>query len=96
MPIFKGSTIDWYMASGIVRNHPCEVRIDVSSVVVSFRYENINYVCSGHEIAKGHFELKDPDRKAKATLHMKPDDDVLEGWWLEGGYDCMWRITLDE
>ena len=74
----------------------CEVRIANSEIVVSYRVgaRLINY--EGREVAPGHFELTAPRIRGSATLHRSPESDWLEGHWIEGEIEGMWRIHISE
>jgi len=51
----------------------------------------------GVEQAPGHFRLtKVGDNGSIASLHRFPGGKTLDGWWLEDGYEGMWRITLSD
>jgi hypothetical protein len=53
-------------------------------------------VYEGAEEAPGHFRLTSPAVNGRATLHQFPGDDMLEGFWAEGGGRGMWRIQLND
>ena len=73
----------------------CEVRINGSEIVVSYRDDSRWITYRGNEVAPGHFELSS-DHGGKATLHRSPDSDWLEGFWIESPEEGMWRIELGE
>lgn len=50
----------------------------------------------GNEEGPGHFKLTWPEVKGRATLQYFKDDNVLDGWWLEDGYDGMWQVSIDK
>jgi hypothetical protein len=77
----------------------CEVRIGEGSIVVS--YEDANYVgivvYEGSEVEPGHFKLtRKGDVFGRATLHRFKDGEVFDGWYVEDGYEGMWRVHLEE
>lgn len=72
----------------------CEVKIDERSIVVSYHDEGgwVNY--SGKNDGSGPFELSADGSDGRATLHMFPNSNVLEGYWVEENTSGMWRIEL--
>jgi hypothetical protein len=97
MPVYRNSKADMYYADGVERNEPCEVRIgEDGSIAVSSQAEDGPQVYEGKEINSGHFTLECARKRGRATLHRVPGENVLEGWWLEGGEEGMFRIELDE
>lgn len=72
----------------------CEVRIDGNTLIVSYIDDGEHVVYRGDAITPGHFELT-ANNGGRATLHqLYPDDEWLEGSWIEGGARGMWRIQL--
>ncbi len=96
MTLYRNSKIDTYTAEGLDAGHPCEVRIAEDFVVVSYKIDDGFVIYEGRETEKGHYALSAKATNGKATLHKIPDEDILEGSWLEGGYEGMWRIELEE
>lgn len=97
MPLYKNSKADVYEADGVEHAWPCEVRIgEDGSIAISYKDEGHLVVYEGSEIESGHFTVKAVSVNGRGTLHKVPDEDVLEGWWLEDGYEGMWRIELEE
>ena len=43
---------------------------------------------------KGHYHLRADNVKGEATLHRFANSEILEGYWIEGGYEGFWRIKL--
>jgi hypothetical protein len=95
LAIWKNSTGTSYRADGKVFDFECEVRIDTPRIVVSYEDERPT-TYEGEEKSPGHFKLECPSKKGRATLHQMPGDDILEGYWIEDGYEGMWRIQLEE
>jgi hypothetical protein len=93
MPVYRNSQMDTYEGSRMYSS-TCDVNIHEGSIAVSYRDEGRFVVYEGTQIAPGHFELGTAATGGRATLHQGPNSDVLEGWWLEGGYEGMWRIEL--
>jgi hypothetical protein len=81
-------------SEGDVSEDKCEVRIAPGRIWVSYRTDEGPTVYDGEETAPGHFKLLCPAQKGRASLHRFPDDDVLEGFWIEYGFQGMWRIQL--
>lgn len=72
----------------------CQVRIEGQKIVVSYDDDDGPMVYQGSETAAGHYRLVSSRKNGRATLHREPGDDVLEGHWIEAGYEGMWRIQL--
>lgn len=98
MTVWKNAVMETYFGGNESKNEcECQVRIDGSSIVISYEDEDGKVIYVGEEVAAGHFKLRCPERRARATLHRAPppDDEYLEGHWVEEGYEGMWRIFLD-
>ena len=97
MPVFQ-ATCDTYTESGRLANQHVEVRIDGRFIAVSYIDDNgVPTVYEGSEEgSSGHFNLRRPDSRGRASLHRSADGAPLEGWWREDRNEGMWRITLDE
>lgn len=98
MTVWHNGSMDTYtQEDDFFCNHACEVRISGGTIAVSYIGEEIGVVVyEGTEVEPGHFRLTAPSVEGRATLHRFRDDNVLEGWWHEGGDEGMWRITLDD
>lgn len=96
MPIWKKASAETYFADGEMTDTACEVRIERGEIVVSYDDDDGPVLYRGNEEGAGHFKLSAPERKGSATLHRMPDTDVLNGFWVEGGWQGMWRIHLGE
>jgi len=96
MALYRNSKISTYAADGLDSGYPCEVRIGGGSIVVSYRRDDGLVLYEGNEVESGHYNLVAQAVGGKATLHKIPNEDVLGGSWLEGGYEGMWRIELEE
>lgn len=72
---------------------PCVVRISETEIVVEYQDES-TVIYKGANDGTGHFTLACDDG-SKATLHMFPGSDTLEGSWRENGDRGMWRIKLE-
>ena len=98
MPIWKNSlmTTAYLDDSFADVDDPCEVRITDSEIVVSYINEDESGydLYKGQEIADGHFKLFCEEKQGKATLHLVENENVLEGFWVEGGNQGFWRIEL--
>jgi hypothetical protein len=93
--IWKHSFLTSFGAGGEMTEDSCEVRISNGSIAIS--YDDVGKVVyEGTEEAPGHFRLSCSAVNGRATLHRFPDDDMLEGFWAEGGYLGMWRIQLND
>jgi hypothetical protein len=95
MSIWKNSKIAllWYSKDEASEQNPCEVRIDDQEIVVEYEDDGLVQY-RGKNTGDGHFELTAPDVEGRASLHMFPGSNVLEGSWVEGRQRGMWRITL--
>ena len=97
MPVYKNSKADVYYAEGVDHAEACQVRIgEDGSIALSYQGDEGPVVYEGTEVGSGHYALKAASVNGEVTLHRVPNEDVLEGWWLEGGYEGMWRIELEE
>jgi hypothetical protein len=96
MPIYRNSKADTYYNDGADYAAPCQVRIENGSITVSYEAKGQQVDYEGKEIEPGHFILKSASMEGNATLHKVPNEGVLEGWWLEGDYEGMWRIKLED
>jgi hypothetical protein len=72
----------------------CHVRIDETKIVVSFEQHDGLTVYEGKEVAPGHFKLTCARKGGCATLHRIPGENLLEGHWIAGRDQGMWRIQL--
>jgi hypothetical protein len=77
-----------------VSEDKCEVRISGNKIWISYEGDGGPVLYEGDEKSPGHFKLFCNSQKGRATLHRFPDDDILEGFWIESGYQGMWRIQL--
>ena len=93
MPTWTNSTMDTFMQGD---QSQCEVRITVFEIVVTYDYGQGPVTYKGKEIAPGHYELAAEEMGGKASLHRSPDNLWLEGSWIEGDKEGMWRIKLGE
>jgi hypothetical protein len=74
----------------------CQVRIDGTKIVVSYEQHDGRTIYEGEEVAPGHFTLTCTRKGGRATLHRIPDENLLEGYWIEGQDQGMWRIALKD
>ena len=97
MAVYKDSKADLYHADGVTNGQSCQVRVgEDGSIALSYQGDAGPVVYEGQEIGSGHYVLKAASVNGEGTLHRVPGEDILEGWWLEGGYEGMWRIELKE
>jgi hypothetical protein len=77
---------------------PCEVIIDENRIAVDYTEEDgTPTIYEGPNSKTGHFRLRCKSGKnAEATLHLVEGEDILEGYWVESGYEGFWRIELKE
>jgi len=94
MAVWKNATMTSFYDGDECDVTHCEVRIDGSEIVVSYDDEDGLTVYQGNETGPGHYKLSAPSVSGQATLHRVPDEDVLEGHWIQDGYEGMWRIEL--
>lgn len=85
-------TTCYFAAEEATLNTPCTVEINEKTI--SVRYEedeggSVNY--AGKNDGNGHFRLSGSDG-GKASLHMFPDSNILEGYWTANTCSGMWRI----
>jgi hypothetical protein len=76
----------------------CEVIIDENRIVVDYTEEDgTPTIYEGPNSKTGHFRLRcKSDKNAEATLHLVEGEDILEGYWVESGYEGFWRIGLKD
>lgn len=97
MTVWKNCIVDtlYYSEEPAVTHEPgYQVKIDDTEMVVSYKDDEGWVEYRGKSKGDGHFQLFCPERRGEASLHRFPDDKILEGFWIEGGYQGMWRITL--
>ena len=85
----------YYSKEAADEDYSCAVKITDEEILVEYKDEDgalVQY--RGKNNGTGHFELSAPEFDGKATLHMFPDSQLLEGSWIEGGVRGMWRIKL--
>ena len=96
MTIWKHCTVDTLFFSedpAVTNELGYQVKIDDKEIVVSYQdSEWVEY--RGKNKGDGHFQLSCPERKGEASLHQFPGGKILEGFWIENGYQGMWRIKL--
>jgi hypothetical protein len=51
-------------------------------------------VYEGEEVDSGIFELTCLRKNGRATLHRRPGENLLVGYWTQGEDQGMWRIQL--
>ncbi|QLP98560.1 MAG: hypothetical protein HZY79_15855 [Rhodoblastus sp.] len=94
--ICKHGSIDSCYGDGADFGWPCEVRLDGDEIIISYEENGCHCLYKGRDVGHGHFELNCTENGGKATLHRFPDGDHLDGFWVQDGYQGMWRIHLDE
>ncbi len=96
MPVFGKCLMDilFYDKTPAYEREPCQVRLDEKKIVVTYEEDGGYIEYSGKNDGTGHFELLAPGVDGRASLHMFPAGNILEGYWLESGHRGMWRITL--
>ena len=72
----------------------CEVKIGDNGIVVSYKDDRGIAIYKGKEKGQGHYLLECPERNGRANLHMFPEGEILDGYWIEEGYKGFWRIYL--
>ena len=95
MTVYRNCTMEMFDAKG-QWELPCEVRISDGSIAVSYNRGGVPKVYEGPETEPGHFKMTCDSIGGRATLHRFAGDDLLDGWWIEEGYEGMWRVTLEE
>jgi hypothetical protein len=96
MTAYQKSKADTYTADGVSLRNPCQVRIGDGTITVSYMDDEGPVVYEGNETGDGHYSLASKDTGGRATLHKIPDEDTLEGSWIENRKIGMWRIELEE
>lgn len=93
--IFKNSEIESFNADYKAK---CDVKIDGSKILVTYQDSGRWLKYEGEEVENdpGHYKLTSRDTGGRATLHRFAEDNYLEGFWIEGGHQGMWRIFLNE
>jgi hypothetical protein len=82
-----------YYSDAAEINEWCEVRLTENQIEVEYKRDGGNtYV--GKNDGTGHFDLQANRYNGRASLHMRPDHSVLEGWWTEDDERGMWLIEL--
>jgi hypothetical protein len=94
MQLWKHSTLVSFYHRSI--KGECKVRIDGDKIVLSYEQHDGLTVYEGEEVAPGHFKLTCARKGGQATLHRVPGEDLIEGHWVEGHNQGMWRILLKE
>jgi hypothetical protein len=96
MAIWKNCRMDsFYYDRAAIAGHPCEVRIDGTEIVVSYKWDGEWVSYNGSEVGEGDFELTCDEKRGHAYLYRRRDSAHLDGYWMEDGERGMWRITLD-
>lgn len=72
----------------------CQVKITGKTIEIGYKEDKEYIIYTGLDEGNGHFSLKCPEKRAKATLHRSPNSNYLEGFWVEEGEQGFWRITL--
>jgi hypothetical protein len=94
MGIWKYSTLASFYHRSI--KGECIVRIDGAKIVLSYEQHDGLTVYEGEEVAPGHFKLTCARKGGQATLHRVPGENLIEGHWVQGPNQGMWRIQLKE
>ena len=88
------TVLNYYGDQGSETTH-CQVRLDGAGLDLMSSAGELLW--QGVEQAPGHFRLtKVGDNGSIASLHRFPGGKTFDGWWLEDGYEGMWRITLSD
>jgi len=100
LTVYANATMSSYFPDCVSETYQCEVRINDSTIVVSYRSEDGSAtIYKGTETGAGHYKLTmevNGQIKGRATLHrLSADDDLLEGSWYEDGDRGMWQIDLN-
>ena len=102
MPVYPNARMYTYAAHGDVERQPCAVRIGDGDglIVVEYQQESgrrrVVILYEGNEVESGHYTLTAQAVNGTATLHKIPNEDILEGSWVQGGDEGRWRIDLEE
>jgi len=97
MPVWKAKmdTV-FYDSTPAYEHEECEVRIDGSDIVVTYKDDGSIVLYRGRDEGHGHYVLQCLDRHGRATLHQIPQSKFLEGYWIEEGQRGFWRIVLGD
>jgi hypothetical protein len=93
MPTFKNSSMDTFLQG---EQSTCEVQLSTSEIVVTYDDGQGPITYKGREVGPGHFMLESQETGGKGSLHRIPNTEWLEGSWIEGEREGMWRIKLSE
>jgi hypothetical protein len=77
-----------------IDNGLCEVLIDDNRIVVSYFIDGHGIEYTGVNNNDGHFRVQCRQLNGSGTLHKFKDENILEGSWVEGGYEGFWKIEL--
>ena len=96
MTVYKNCSMTTLFYSDGDVDDKCEVNISEEKIVLSYFDEDFNgYIMySGEVVGDGHYKLECIEVNGKGTLHRFPNGEILEGYWVEEGYEGMWRIKL--
>lgn len=103
MPVWKKCTADilFYDETPAFTNDEGYIvsLSDDGSIEVTYDDSEGTACYRGKDIGHGHFELADPERNGRASLHYFPNSHFMEGYWQEGDHPNirgMWRIQLKD
>ena len=96
MSIWKNSKMFCITSGGDITadNFPCEVLIDDKNIVVSYFEEGKPIKYAGANKLDGHFRLQCNENGGYCTLHKFADENIMNGFWVEGGAEGFWRVEL--
>lgn len=77
-------------------DYPCQVKIDADEIVVSYTDDNEVVLYKGKNEQTGHFRLFCKKMNGRASLHKFDGENILEGSWIETGYEGFWKIELKD
>lgn len=94
--VWSESKIDTLFNSGDDAwfGNKCIVTFKGNEIKVTYDADEGSVSYKGNDHGHGHYFLTAPEVRGSATLHQVPDQNILEGHWVENGYEGMWRITL--
>ncbi|MBS0198937.1 MAG: hypothetical protein JSR70_00640 [Proteobacteria bacterium] len=84
----------YYGSKHLAEAWDCIVKMTPEEILVEYQDNGlVQYI--GNNDGSGHVSLVATGVDGKATLHMFPGSEILEGTWVEDGERGMWRIELN-
>ena len=95
MAIWKNSKMFSICSNGThIFDYTLEVIIDEDRIAISYLDEGKPMTYKGSNNHSDHFRLQCNENGGHGSLHRFPDEEKLEGSWVEGGVEGFWIIEL--